>query len=285
MKIVRIPDEMKNLCATYRMAGSTIGLAPTMGALHDGHLSLLEQLKPRCDVRVLSIFVNPIQFGPREDFGSYPRTFQADCEMAESAGCDIVFAPETADMYPPRFATYISVEGITERLCGALRPGHFRGVTTVVLKFFNIVAPHIAVFGQKDAQQAIVIRRMVDDLYCPVRIIVAPTVREPDGLAMSSRNKYLSPAERAEVSAVFGGLRAAARGYEEGLRSARRLRQCVEDVYAGARLFSVEYIEIADLTTLAPLENVQGGALIAVAVRTIESKTRLIDNIVIGGSL
>ena len=285
MKIVRIPHEMKNLCATYRMAGSTIGLAPTMGALHEGHISLLEYLKPLCDVRVMTIFVNPVQFGPTEDFSKYPRMFQADCEKAESAGCDIVFAPEASDMYPRHFSTYVSVEAMTDRLCGVSRPGHFRGVTTVVLKFFNIIAPHLAVFGQKDAQQALVIKRMVVDLACPVRIVVAPTVREADGLAMSSRNRYLTPAERAQVPALFGGLQAARGAFEAGERSAAALRRLVAEVYKSLNLLSVEYIEIADLQTLAPLERVEAAALIAVAVRTQESKTRLIDNIVIGGSL
>jgi pantoate--beta-alanine ligase len=285
MKIVRYPDEMKNLCATHRMAGSTIGLVPTMGALHEGHLSLLDRCKEHCDIRVMSIFVNPLQFGPAEDLAAYPRPFEADCGKAERGGCDIVFAPSPTDMYPARHATYVSVEGITGRLCGASRPNHFRGVTTVVLKFLNIVSPHVAVFGQKDAQQAIVIKRMVRDLFCPVRILVAPTVRESGGLAMSSRNAYLTAAERAEAALVYKGLSAAARLYGEGERSAKRLKGAVEGIYATARLFSVEYVEIADTATLTPLEELRGPALIAAAVRTKETKTRLIDNIVLGGEL
>jgi pantoate--beta-alanine ligase len=217
--------------------------------------------------------------------GKYPRPFEADCELAERGGCDILFAPSAADIYPQNYATYVSVEGMTRRLCGASRPGHFKGVTTVVLKFFNIVSPHVAVFGQKDAQQVIVIKRMVSDLHCPVRILTAPTVREPSGLAKSSRNGYLTPEERTEAALVYGGLSEAARCYLQGERSVNKLKETVRSMYAQARLFSTEYIEISDVITLAPLEELKGVALIAAAVRTRETNTRLIDNIVLGGEL
>jgi pantoate--beta-alanine ligase len=282
MKIVRRPGEMKNLSAAYRAAGSIIGLAPTMGALHDGHLSLLELLWQRCDVRVMSLFVNPAQFGPSEDLGAYPRPFEADCQKAERGGCDVLFAPSPADMYPARYATYVSVEGITERLCGASRPGHFRGVTTVVLKLFNIISPHVAAFGRKDAQQVMVIKRMVEDLNCPVRIVEAPIVREADGLAMSSRNAYLTPAERSEAALVYKGLSDAARHYREGESGVPRLKAALQGVWKPAGFFP-EYIEVVDPATLEPLAEARDGALMAVAVRTRETRTRLIDNIVLEG--
>ena len=283
MKIVRRPDEMKNLSAAYCAAGSTIGLAPTMGALHDGHLSLLEVLRPRCDVRVMSLFINPKQFGPAEDLAAYPRPFEDDCEKAERGGCDVLFAPSPADMYPARYATYVSVEGITERLCGASRPGHFRGVTTVVIKLFNIISPHVVAFGRKDAQQVMVIKRMIEDLNCPVRIVVAPTIREFDGLAMSSRNAYLTPAERSEAALVYKGLSDAALLYKEGESGVPRLKAALQGVWESVRLFFPEYIEVVDATTLEPVAKARDGALMAVAVRTRETRTRLIDNIILGG--
>ncbi|MGB7568420.1 MAG: pantoate--beta-alanine ligase [Chitinivibrionales bacterium] len=285
MKIVRRPDAMKNLCATYGKNGATIGFVPTMGALHDGHLSLIRMARQSCDMCVVSIFVNPIQFGPAEDFQKYPRPFGADCEKAKAAGCDAVFAPSQTDMYPADYATYVDVRRVTDTLCGAARPGHFQGVATIVLKLLNIVSPHVAVFGQKDAQQVVVIKRMATDLNLSTKIVCAPVVREPDGLAMSSRNVYLTAGERSQAPLIYKGLSAASEGFGAGERSARRLTETIESVFRHATLFSPEYIEIVDTTTLKPLETLTGPALMAIAVRSKESGTRLIDNIVLGGEL
>jgi pantoate--beta-alanine ligase len=256
-----------------------------MGALHAGHLSLARLSKTRCDVTVMSIFVNPIQFGPTEDYQQYPRPFSSDCEKAEATGCDVVFAPEQSDMYPSEYATYVNVERITGSLCGASRPGHFRGVSTVVLKFFNIIQPYVAVFGQKDAQQVVVIKRMVSDLNLQIQIVAAPIIREPDGLAMSSRNIYLTSEERPFAADIYRGLSAASTLFNKGERSARRLKESIAQLLSESALFSTEYIEIVSAVTLQPLDAVKGPALIAVAVRTKLSKTRLIDNIVLGGDL
>ncbi len=284
MKIVTNPAEMKNLSITFQRAGKTVGLVPTMGALHKGHVSLIKAAQRHCDMVVTSIFVNPIQFGPAEDFSKYPRPFESDCSVAEQSGCDVVFAPAKDDMYPSDHATYVHVENITGVLCGAARPGHFTGVATVVLKLFNIVAPQAAVFGQKDAQQCLVIRRMVRDLNSSVKLLFAPTVREEDGLAMSSRNSYLSPEERRDAPLLYAGLSSAVALYESGERSAARLRGAVEAACRRATQFSVEYIEIVDMNTVSPLATVRSPALAAVAVRTNLTKTRLIDNVVLGGT-
>ena len=285
MKIIKEIDDMKALSATFRAQGKSVGLVPTMGALHEGHITLLKTSRRLCDASVMSIFVNPRQFGPGEDFEKYPRPFDSDCALAEKNGCDAVFSPAPAAMYPQRFATFIEVEGITQRLCGASRPGHFRGVTTVVMKFFNIVSPQIALFGQKDAQQVVVLKRMVEDLNCPVKIIVEPTVREADGLAMSSRNRYLTDKERSQATLLHGGLLAASRLFNAGERSTPRLLDAIRSVYGAATLFAPEYIEIVDTQTLEPLAHIDGSALVAVAARTKETRTRLIDNSVLGGEL
>jgi pantoate--beta-alanine ligase len=285
MKIVSSPIEMKNLSLTLQRGGCTVGLVPTMGSLHKGHLSLLERIRTACDYSVMSIFVNPTQFGPKEDFNKYPRPFEADCVLAESAGCDFLFAPSEKDIYPNPYNTYVSVENITEKLCGAIRPGHFRGVTTVVLKFFNIINPQIAVFGQKDAQQVVVIKRMVQDLNMSIAIDVAPIIRESDGLAMSSRNAYLTLAERSEASLIYKGLAAAEDKFSNGERFTDALKSAINSIFHQFTHMEVEYIEIVDALQMAPLETISSTALIAVACRTKHSKTRLIDNIVLGGAL
>jgi pantoate--beta-alanine ligase len=285
MKIVTSPAEMKILSLTFQKAGKKVGLVPTMGALHAGHVSLLKTAQQLCDIVVMSIFVNPTQFGPAEDFKKYPRPFDEDCKKAEENWCDVVFAPSEEGMYPAGYSTYVNVEKTTDRLCGANRPGHFRGVTTVVLKFINIVMPHIAVFGQKDGQQCIVIKRMIADLNVPVKLVIAPTVRESDGLAMSSRNAYLTQDERSEAPEIFKGLKNALALYESGERDAKRLCSSVAETYRRAAGFSVEYVELVDTVTAEAVSAFSGTALLAVAVRTRESKTRLIDNIVLGGSL
>lgn len=276
---------MHNICSDLRSAKKNIGLVPTMGALHEGHLSLLEFTQQRCDISIMSIYVNPTQFCPGEDFDRYPRSLTEDCEKAEKYGCDIIFAPGSEDMYPDNYMTYVSVEGITSKLEGASRPSHFRGVTTVVLKLLNIVMPHIAVFGQKDAQQAIVLKRMVKDLNLPVNLVVMPTIRGKDDLAISSRNAYLTDEERKEVPLIYKGLCKAENGYNRGELSTEKLRELIKAVYNKTNLFKVEYIEIVDTDTLEPVETVSEKTLIVVACRTQQSKTRLIDNIVLGGTL
>lgn len=277
--------EMKNLCLTYQRSGKTIGLVPTMGALHSGHLSLLERAGSQADITAVSLFVNPTQFGPQEDFQKYPRLFEQDCSKAQEAGCDILFAPTVEEMYPEPYFTFVSVEKITETLCGAKRPGHFRGVATVVLKLFNIVNPQVAVFGQKDAQQVAVIKRMVHDLNLSIKIDVAPIFRENDGLAMSSRNAYLTQSERSEVHLISAGLKKAEALYSSGERDAGAIKDAVRKEYSRAGFFDPEYIELADTVYLKPVEKISVPVILAVACVTRESRTRLIDNIVLGGSL
>ncbi|MBD3391314.1 MAG: pantoate--beta-alanine ligase [Chitinivibrionales bacterium] len=285
MKVVSDPGEMKNLSLSLQRIGRRIGLVPTMGALHDGHLSLLSRCRGLADTSVVSIFVNPAQFGPSEDFDTYPRAFENDCRVAEENGCDVVFAPRVSDMYPGKYDTYVTVERLGTRLCGASRPAHFRGVTTVVLKLFNIVMPQVAVFGRKDAQQAIIIRRMISDLNLSVTLDIAPVVREDDGLAVSSRNAYLTGDERKEAGEIYKGLCWARELYQNGERNAGELRTAMMQLYDAARSFNVEYTEIVDPDTLDPVDTLAGTVLIAVAVRTKWSKTRLIDNVIVGGEL
>jgi len=276
---------MKKWSQTVHEKGRLIGFIPTMGALHEGHLSLVEKAHGLTDAMVMSIFVNPAQFGPAEDYKRYPRPFEADCAKALAAGCDAVFVPETSDMYPEHYGTSVAVEELGRKLCGISRPGHFRGVTTVVLKLFNIVTPDIAFFGHKDAQQVIVLKRMVEDLNIPVTIEACPTVREADGLAMSSRNAYLTSAERAAAPVIHKGLQAARALYEAGERNAARLSQTIESIVQNTPLIKKEYVGIVDVKTLDPLTTITSAALIAVAYRTSESGTRLIDNLIVGGSL
>jgi len=261
------------------IAGPTIGLVPTMGALHAGHLSLIERAREQCDVVVVSLFVNPSQFDERSDLDRYPRDEARDRELAERAGADMLFAPDTEHVYPPGFATSVEVLGLTDRLEGAVRgAAHFRGVTTIVTKLLNMVGPDIAYFGQKDAQQAIVIRRMAADLDLPVRIETCPTVREADGLAMSSRNARLSTQERARAVALYRGLSAAAALAGEGERSGEALLAAARETMAELSV-EPEYLELVDPRTLEPVASLSGPALLAVAARIGE--TRLIDNVVL----
>jgi pantoate--beta-alanine ligase len=277
--------KMKEWSQSAHKKKRTIGFIPTMGALHEGHLSLVAKARAVTDATVMSIFVNPAQFGPTEDYKRYPRPLEADCAKAANTGCDAVFAPDTSEMYPEHYHTFVTVEELNTKLCGTSRPDHFRGVTTVVLKLFNIVTPDTAFFGQKDAQQVIILRRMVEDLNIPIRIEVCPTVRESDGLAMSSRNAYLTPAERAAAPLIYKGLLYAHAQYEAGGRDAARLIAAVGTVFRTAPLIKKEYIEIVDMQTLNPLTTISSAALMAVACRTVESGARLIDNMVLGGSL
>ncbi|WP_309606258.1 pantoate--beta-alanine ligase [Phenylobacterium sp.] len=257
-----------------------LGLVPTMGYLHAGHLSLVARARAECPAVAASIFVNPTQFGPNEDLSRYPRDLPRDLELLEAAGVDLVFAPEPSEMYPPGFDTQVRVGGITEVLEGAARPGHFSGVATVVVKLLNIIQPTLAYFGQKDAQQCVVIRKLARDLDLPVDVVIAPTVREADGLALSSRNRYLTPPQRAVAPAIFQGLSAAQRLFDAGERDGEILRQAIRAVIAAQPDLKVDYVSVADPETLRALPTVQQQALASVAARL--GATRLIDNLILG---
>ena len=280
MRLIALPSEMQALARHARCDGKRIGLVPTMGFLHEGHLSLVRLARPKCDLLVVSVFVNPTQFGPGEDFEKYPRPLEADLETCKKAGVHAVFAPTPEHMYPGENLTWITVETITEPLCGKSRPGHFRGVTTVCAKLFNIVTADTVFFGQKDAQQAIVIRQMVKDLNIPLQIVICPTVREPDGLAMSSRNTYLNPKERRAATVLYRGLTAAREAFEAGERDAERLRNIVAQTVADEPLVDLQYVSCADPGTLQELETVTDKALLSMAA--FAGTTRLIDNVVLG---
>jgi pantoate--beta-alanine ligase len=279
MKICKTIKEMRSAAREARRAGKRLGFVATMGALHEGHLSLVRAAKSVCDVVAVSIFVNPLQFGPTEDLAKYPRTFERDSGLLESEAVDFLFAPTPAEMYPAGAATYVTVEGLSDKLCGRSRPGHFPGVTTVVAKLFLIVEPDLAFFGQKDAAQSTIIRRMVQDLNLPVEIVVCPIVREPDGLAMSSRNAYLTPQERKSARVLHRSLMEINNRFDRGERSAANL------IAAGRQLLSQEsgvrldYLEIVDPSTLDPVTQLDKPTLVAVAA--FVGNTRLIDNIVL----
>lgn len=258
----------------------TVGLVPTMGYLHEGHLSLIRRSRDECDYVVVSIFVNPTQFGPKEDLANYPRDIDRDLKLIEPLGTDLVWMPTVEIMYPQGSQTWVEVGAMTRPLEGAMRPGHFRGVTTVVAKLFNAVQPDKAYFGQKDAQQAAVIRQMTRDLSYPIEIVVCPIVREPDGLAMSSRNVYLDPEQRKAATVLYRSLRAARNAYDKGERDAEKLRQVMKDVIASEPLAQMQYVSCADYDTLEELKVVKGKALLSMAV--FIGKTRLIDNFVLG---
>jgi pantoate--beta-alanine ligase len=257
-----------------------VGLVPTMGYLHEGHISLARKAREECASVVTSIFVNPTQFAPTEDLAKYPRNLPRDLALVEAAGVDLVWTPTPEVMYPPGFQTWVEVEHLTKGLEGAVRPTHFRGVTTVVAKLFQAVQPDKAYFGQKDAQQAAVIRQMVKDLNFPLDIVVCPIVREADGLAMSSRNVYLSPEERQAATVLFRSLSAARAAYEKGEREAESLRKIMKGVIEAEPLARLHYVSCADYETLEELETVRGKALLSMAVYF--GKTRLIDNFVLG---
>jgi pantoate--beta-alanine ligase len=256
-----------------------VGFVPTMGYLHAGHLALVKQARDECASVVVSIFVNPTQFGPNEDLASYPRDLPHDLSLLREAGVDLVWTPSPEVMYPPGFQTWVSVEKVTHGLEGAARPSHFRGVATVVAKLFNAVQPQRAYFGQKDAQQAVVIQRLTKDLDLPIQIVVCPTHREPDGLAMSSRNSYLTPAERKAAPVLFRALSAARAAFGKGERKAEALCQVVRTVIGAEPLANLQYVACTDAETLEELEVVQGRALLSLAVHL--GKTRLIDNILL----
>ena len=276
MKVVETIDEMKRLRLEL---AEPVGLVPTMGYLHEGHLSLVRQARAENPSVVVSIFVNPAQFGPQEDFNKYPRDPQRDLALLEKEKADIVFMPSVAEMYPPQFNSWVEVGKITERLEGAFRPGHFRGVTTVVAKLFNIVQPTTAYFGQKDAQQAIVIKKMVADLNMNLEIVTVPTVREPDGLAMSSRNTYLNPKQRRAATALYQALTLAQKLWSQGEKNAEHLRKEMIALIQKQPLADIDYVSIADPETLDELDTVKSPALVSLAVKI--GKTRLIDNVVL----
>lgn len=272
--------EIRKFVREAKTRGQTIGFVPTMGYLHDGHLELMRRAKEDCDVVVVSIFVNPVQFGPKEDLASYPRDLERDVRMASGVGVDAVFNPSVEEIYPEGYCTYIEVERLTERLCGLSRPGHFRGVATVVTKLFNIVHCDRAYFGQKDAQQALVIKRMVADLNMDLEIVTVPTVREADGLAMSSRNVYLDPAQRQAALVLSRSLQAAAAAVTAGQRDVPAIRQLVVDLIRAEPLAEIDYVEIYSYPDLERVDLLKGPALLALAVKI--GRTRLIDNIILG---
>jgi len=282
MKICKTIDEMRQASRAARIDGRRLGLVPTMGALHEGHLSLVRTARQRCDSVAVSIFVNPAQFGPTEDFSKYPRSFERDCQLLEVEGVNIVFAPSADEMYPPGSATFITVEGLSEKLCGESRPGHFRGVTTVVAKLFNIVQPDLAVFGQKDSAQAVIIRRMVRDLNFDVEIVVCPIVRERDGLAMSSRNAYLNPQQRKQALVLYRALMRVQFLSDKGEKDARKLIAAALEVMREEPGVRLDYFEVVDRETLDPVADTSKGALVAGAA--FVGTTRLIDNILLHGA-
>jgi pantoate--beta-alanine ligase len=278
VEVVRDIEGMRDLVERTRAAGRLVGLVPTMGFFHEGHLELMRRARTECGVVVVTLFVNPTQFGPSEDYDAYPRDFERDSALAEAVGVDYLFSLEAEEMYPEGFQTTVSVKELSEVMCGEDRPGHFDGVATVVAKLFNIIPAHRAYFGQKDAQQLLVIRRMARDLNFPIEIIAVPTVREEDGLAMSSRNSYLSPEERLAATVLYRSLEAAASLIESGENSTGVIREEMEQVISTEPLVNLEYVTICDNIYLQPLSELSGEVLLALAARV--GRARLIDNMV-----
>jgi len=281
MKTVTSIPGMEDLARQWRKDGRRIGFVPTMGYLHEGHLSLVRASKGRDDITVVSIFINPTQFGPNEDFKEYPRDLGKDSAYLGQAGVDVLFCPDAAEVYPPGYRTYVEVEGLQDRLCGKSRPGHFRGVATIVLKLFEIVGPARAYFGAKDAQQVLIIRRMAADLNLEVEVVTCPIVREPDGLALSSRNAYLSPDQRKAARVLSTSLRWAEKAAGAGERDAGRLLAGIRSVIEAEPLARIDYVEAVDPGTLEPVAEVRAEVLVALAV--FVGSTRLIDNIRLRG--
>jgi pantoate--beta-alanine ligase len=276
MQVLPTIREMREACRAVRQRGQSLGLVPTMGALHAGHIELVHAARAQCDVVAASIFVNPTQFGPNEDFAKYPRTFEQDCTLLKAEGVALLFAPQPEEMYPPGASTFVEVEGVGDRLDGASRPGHFRGVATIVAKLFHIVGPDKAYFGQKDAAQVAVLRSMVRDLNFDLELVVCPTVRESDGLALSSRNRYLSASERARALVLSNALNVIAAKYRAGEKDVARLLEAGRGVMATEPEVRIDYFAIVDPETLLPLTEARAGALAAVAAHV--GSTRLIDN-------
>jgi pantoate--beta-alanine ligase len=281
MRIYTKIEEVREGCRAAKSGGKRLGVVPTMGALHEWHLSLVRKARAGCDVVAATIFVNPTQFGPNEDLAKYPRSFERDCELLKKEGVEILFAPAVEEMYPRGAVTWVTVEGLSEKLDGRSRPGHFRGVTTVVAKLFHILEPDAAFFGQKDAAQVAIIKRMVRDLNLPVEIVVGEIVREADGLAMSSRNGYLDPQQRQQALALHRALLRVKTVADGGERDAEKLIAAGKAELAREAAARLDYFEIVDPVTLDPLRDISGGALAAVAAWI--GNTRLLDNIQLGG--
>ena len=278
MEIIRTISWMKETVRLARADNHVVGFIPTMGALHEGHISLIRRAKQDCSRVYASIFLNPTQFGPNEDLSKYPRTFETDVEKLTASGVDVLFAPEAKEIYPAAFRTYVNVDGLSEKLEGKSRPGHFRGVATVVLKLFEIVQPHFALFGRKDAQQVRILQQMVHDLNVNTEIIVCPIVREGDGLALSSRNAYLNSEERSAATVLHRALVEAQRGIRAGARDAPQLQTTIHKTLASERLTRVDYVEIVDAETFEPIARIGERPLYALLAVFI-GKTRLIDNL------
>jgi pantoate--beta-alanine ligase len=283
MRVIESIKEMQSHCESLRLSGKRISFVPTMGYFHEGHLSLMREARMTADHVVVSIYVNPTQFGPKEDFSKYPRDFDRDAAMAKSVGVDVIFFPSNQDMYPGGYQTYVDVEQVTKNLCGMSRPGHFRGVTTICCKLFNIVKPHSAIFGKKDFQQLAAIKRMVADLNLDLEIVGLPTYRELDGLAMSSRNVYLSKEERSSALALVGALKLAQKLYAEGERNAVKIIKQAEKLIENEPFTNIDYIKICDTATLEDVNEIKNEVVMALAVKV--GKTRLIDNSVLGEEL
>ena len=279
MEVIAGVKQMQERSQQLRAQRETIAFVPTMGYLHEGHLSLMREGRKRADALIISIFVNPTQFGPGEDYERYPRDMKRDLQLAQGVGVDIVFTPSVQEMYPQGFQTYVEVEKVTKNLCGISRPHHFRGVTTVVTKLFNIVKPHLALFGQKDYQQLVTIKRMVEDLNMDIEIIGLPTVREPDGLAMSSRNAYLSPEQRRAALSLYRSLCKGEELFRQGTKNAKAILREIRKIIKAEKLAQIDYAKICDPHTLEDIDEIEGEALIALAVKIGE--TRLIDNVVL----
>jgi pantoate--beta-alanine ligase len=277
MKIIETPQEMQKITSKLRVSGTSIGFVPTMGALHKGHLTLIQKCKKENETAVVSIFVNPIQFGPAEDYHKYPRTLTEDQKLLESIPVDYIFAPPADAMFPPHFQTKINVEQLSIPLCGKFRPGHFQGVATVVLKLFQITTPHQAYFGEKDYQQLQIIKQMVQDLNLPVKIIPCPIIRESDGLAVSSRNQYLSSQEREEAPLLYRSLLEGRKLIEQGEKNPKIVQERILNKLKQGKFLSVEYVEIVHPETLQSVSVIEGKVLVALAVWA--GKTRLIDNL------
>jgi pantoate--beta-alanine ligase len=279
MKVAKTIKSVRKLVKAARRKGKKIGFVPTMGALHIGHISLIKKAKQQTDFVVVSIFVNPTQFGPSEDFKKYPRPIKNDLAICRRAGVDVVFAPAAEQMYPHENFTWVNVEKLTEQLCGRFRPGHFRGVATVCAKLFNIVAPDVAFFGQKDAQQAIIIKKMVTDLNMPLKIVVCPTVRQADGLAVSSRNQYLTEQQKKDATYIFRALKKSENLVKAGTKKTKTIISEMKKILKQVPSIKIEYISIVDAETLQELDKITGRVLIAAAIKI--GSTRLIDNILL----
>ena len=278
MEVIKTIKEMKEFSSQARGAGKTIAFVPTMGFFHEGHLSLMREGRKRADLLIVSLFVNPTQFAPHEDLKNYPKNFERDRQMAEEVGTDILFAPEADEMYPPDHQTRVLVEKVTQNLCGRSRPTHFRGVTTVVMMLFEIVTPHVTLFGEKDYQQLVTIRQMVKDLHMSVEVVGMPTVREADGLAMSSRNTYLLPEERKAALSLYRSLQRAKAFLQEGEPRASRILDEMDGILRSEPLVRMDYVQICDADTLREVDRIEGNVVVALAAYL--GKTRLIDNLV-----